>query len=104
MMGPHKLLARAYVLFVAGVTPRCRDITRLLSQGMDRPLPWHRRRLVRLHLTVCVWCERYGEQLRSLRVLSHFFPERGCEHGDTVLPPAARERLMEALRNESDFR
>ena len=100
MRGPRKFLARAYVLFVAGVTPRCRDITRLLSQAMDRPLPWHRRLLIRLHLTVCMWCERYAEQLRSLRVFSRFFPERGCEHGDTALPPDARERLKEALRRE----
>ena len=103
MIGPRKLLTKAYVLFVAGVTPPCRDITRLLSQGMDRPLPWHQRLRIRLHFTVCVWCERYGEQLRSLRIFSRCFPEQGCEHGDTVLPLMARERLKEALRRESDF-
>ena len=100
MKGLRRLFSRAYVLFVAGVTPRCRDITRLLSQELDHPLPWHRRLLIRLHLTVCVWCERYGEQLRSLRVFSRCFPERGCERGDTVLPPAARERLKETLRKK----
>ena len=98
----RQLLTRAYVLFVAGATPRCRDITRLLSQGMDRSLPWSKRLLIRLHLTVCVWCARYGEQLRSLRVFSRSFPERGCEHGDTVLPPGTRARLKEALRKQSD--
>ena len=102
MMGLRKLLTKIYVLFVAGVTPRCRDITRLLSQELDHPLPWHKRLLIRLHLTVCVWCARYGEQLRSLRVFSRFFPERGCEHGNTVLPSASRERLRETLRKHAD--
>ena len=99
----RRLLARPFVLFVAGVTPRCRDIARLLSQGMDRPLPWRKQLLVRLHLTVCVWCARYGEQLQSLRVFSRSFPERGCEHGDAALPPGTRARLKEALRRQADI-
>ena len=102
MITLRRRLARPFVLFVAGVTPRCREITRLLSQELDHPLPWPRRLLVRLHLTACVWCARYGEQLQSLRVFSRFLPERGCEHGAETLPPASRERLKELLRRHAD--
>ena len=97
----RRLLARPFVLFVAGVTPRCREITRLLSQELDQSLPWPKQLLVRLHLTVCVWCARYGEQLQSLRAFSRCLPERGCEHGDAALPPTARARLKEALRKHA---
>ena len=98
----RRRLARPFVLFVAGVTPRCREITRLLSQELDQSLPWPKQLLVRLHLTVCVWCARYGEQLQSLRAFSRCLPERGCEHGAETLPPAARARLKEALRKQVD--
>ena len=98
----RRLFARTYILFVAGVTPRCRDITRLLSQGMDRSLPWSKRLLIRLHLTACVWCARYAEQLRFLRAFNRSFPERGCAHGEVTLPPSTRTRLKEALRKHSD--
>ena len=97
----RRRLTRVYVLLVAGVTPRCRDITRLLSQGMDRPLPWRTRLLIRLHSTVCVWCARYAGQLRFLRVFSHSFPEQGCEHGEAALPLSSRERLKEVLRKHA---
>jgi len=46
---------------------RCRDVSRLVSQGQDRSLTgWERWRL-RMHLTVCDGCTRFEAQVRFLR-------------------------------------
>lgn len=47
--------------------PTCRDMARLLSEAMDRTLPWHVRVRMRLHLLMCVLCERYKQQLHFIR-------------------------------------
>jgi len=45
----------------------CKDVSRLVSQGQDRPLGgWDRWRL-RMHLSVCAACTRFDAQLRFLR-------------------------------------
>ncbi|MGC2578316.1 MAG: hypothetical protein WA376_12125, partial [Terrimicrobiaceae bacterium] len=82
---------------LANVTPHCHDITRLLSESMEHPLPLRTRLLIRLHFLICAWCKRYGEQLKLLRECGSRFAEKGCERGGENLPPDARERLKKAL-------
>ncbi len=94
----------AWLRLVARVIPPCREVTRLLSQGMDRPLPWHVRVRLRLHFAGCVWCRRYAEQLRRIRFFSRMFPEKAGEHGAAVLPASSRERLKAALSEEAGSR
>ena len=45
----------------------CKEASHLISQGLDRPLPLHRRLLLRLHLLWCEACRRYDRQARFLR-------------------------------------
>ena len=91
-------LKASYVRFVARVTPRCHDMTRLLSESMDHPLPWRTWVRMQLHFTVCVWCSRYARQLRQIRTFSRMFPEKAGDHGTETLPVGSRERLKEAVR------
>ena len=98
MIRPTSNVAKKFVQFVASVTPHCHDITRLLSESMEHPLPLRTRLLIRLHFTICVWCKRYGEQLKFLRKCGSGFAEKGCGRGIETLPSGARERLKNALR------
>ena len=91
----------AWLRLVAHVIPPCHEVTRLVSQGMDRPLPWQVRLRLRLHLAGCVWCRRYAEQLRQLRAFSQMFPEAEGEHGTAVLPDSSRARFKAKLREEA---
>ena len=50
-----------------GLKHHCRDVTRLVSQAQDAPLPWHQRLKVRLHLSICGACARFERQVRFLR-------------------------------------
>jgi len=46
---------------------QCRDITRLVSESLDRKLSWLERLQVRVHLSFCVGCTRFATQLHFLR-------------------------------------
>jgi hypothetical protein len=91
-------MKRLFVKIVANLTPHCHDVTRLLSQSLERPLPLRTRLLLRLHFSICVWCSRYAKHLESLRKFSAEFPEKGCADEPGALPPAARERLKQSLQ------
>lgn len=83
------------------LTPTCKDMTQLLSEGMDRPLPLGTRVKIRLHFLICKWCERYKNQLIFLRQAVRRHPEQ--LEGEAVTPPPAlssdaKARLKQTLR------
>jgi hypothetical protein len=75
-------------------------MTRLLSDAMDRPLPWKTRMKMRLHFLICKWCERYKNQLRFLRQAVRRHPEQ-ISSDDAATPSLssdAKDRLKRTLR------
>jgi hypothetical protein len=101
MIGPINWVKKKFVEVVVRLTPHCHDVTRLLSESRERPLPMRTRLLIRLHFSICAWCQRYGQHLESLGKFSAAFPDKGCEQGAATLSPEARKRLSKALQ-ESD--
>jgi hypothetical protein len=85
---------------LARLTPPCRDVTRLTSESMDRPLPLMTRVKIRLHLMICENCRRYGSQLQALR---YTLRRRGEDQTGTSassgpqLSAESKERLKRAL-------
>lgn len=47
---------------------KCKNITRLLSDAMDRRLTTGEWVAIRLHLPTCSGCRNYRKQIRLLRV------------------------------------
>ena len=45
----------------------CKEATRLVSQGLDRKLPFGRRVALRAHLAICTGCTNFSQQLAFLR-------------------------------------
>ncbi len=78
----------------------CQDMSRLLSDAMDRSLPWHTRLRMSWHLRVCLLCRRYQQQLTLLR---HVFRKSATklDEDDRVnvpgLSPEAKARIQRAL-------
>ena len=70
------------VLLIVGLTPRCPEVVRLLSLGMDKPLPLLTRLKLRVHYLMCSFCERYAKQLKYLREVAREFPEKIGEVSD----------------------
>jgi hypothetical protein len=81
--------------------PTCRQVSRLQSDALDRPIGLWTRLGLGFHLLVCRWCRRYGRQLRFLRTAAHDHPEQLTQATPTTLSAEARERLKSSLRNES---
>jgi hypothetical protein len=50
-----------------GWKPTCREVHRLVSEGMDRELSLVERSRMRLHLLVCTACTRFKGQMDLLR-------------------------------------
>jgi hypothetical protein len=82
-------------------TPPCKEVVRLLSDSMERPIPFHRRIGVRLHFLICTWCVRYHDQIELIRTFL-----RSAEPGSPIddsgsgarLSDEARERLKRLTR------
>jgi len=50
-----------------GIKPTCREVHRLVSEGMDRELSMVERTRMRVHLFVCEACTRFNGQMDLLR-------------------------------------
>jgi hypothetical protein len=78
----------------------CKDVTKLVSESMDRSLPLGKRAGVRLHLLVCRFCERYRRQLLLLRETARYLGLEGELPGDPfpeTLSQGARDRIRSVL-------
>ena len=69
----------------------CRHMTRLISDGLDRPLSWWERFCLGVHLLGCPPCLRFS---RAIRWLHRRLP---AAQADVQLPPEARDRIARAL-------
>ena len=45
----------------------CKEVSRLVSQGLDRRLGWFERVRLRLHLAICDGCANFSRQTQFLR-------------------------------------
>jgi hypothetical protein len=81
-------------------SPSCREATRLQSEAMDRPLRRRQRIGLRIHLILCQWCRRYGQQIGFLRSVAQGHEERDQMLPPQTLRPEAKERMKERLNSE----
>ena len=78
----------------------CKDVSQLLSESMDRSLPFYQRMLIRLHLLMCKYCSRLKEHFEALRTASRHEELFGNElDASRALSNDGKERLNEFLKN-----
>ncbi len=95
---PKRWFADRYIELVCRVTPRCHDMTRLISLEQEQPNSWMLRLRMRLHYGICIWCERYREHLATIRAVSREYPEKAGELPGDPLSAEAKARLKIALQ------
>jgi hypothetical protein len=88
---------------IAAVTPKCTDVTRLLSRRLDHRLPFLIRIRLRLHFVICTYCARYADHLRLLRKLASEFHEHAHDIQGPRLPHETRARIREVLRRSQNM-
>lgn len=77
---------------------KCRDISHLISQSMDRRLPWHIRMGIKFHLMMCKLCLRYQQQLKLIHL--SFAELEKHHHSDTChacLPEDVKNNIRKKL-------
>ncbi len=85
-----------------GLIPNCKDVTRMVSESMDRELPWGQRIKMRMHLGMCKYCSRFKRQLELLRKASQSLSAHPAEPvASSVLPQDVRDHIKKALREAS---
>ena len=78
----------------------CKEVSEMVSESMDRALPFYQRVLMRLHLLMCKYCARYREQLETIRAASRYEQLHGKELDDSqALSNDGKERLKKFLKN-----
>jgi hypothetical protein len=65
---------------------------------MDRELSLLTRIKLRVHYSMCSFCQRYAKQLKYMRTVAREFPEKIGDISDAKLPTEAKQRMKTALR------
>ena len=78
----------------------CKDVSQLISESMDRRLPFYQRVLMGLHLIVCKYCSRCREHFKAIRAASCHEELHGSElDASRELSNEGKERLKKFLNN-----
>ena len=96
----HKI-NHATMRLMAYVMGSCKDISQQISDGMDRNLPLRKRLSIRLHLSMCKFCQRYEKQLHLLRDSVGHYADPDANVVEKSLSPAAKEKLEKALADSA---
>lgn len=51
----------------------CREISALVSRGLDKPLNWRERLEIRLHVAMCSSCRNFQRQTQFIRKAARRF-------------------------------
>ena len=81
---------------------RCREVSKLVSESMERRLPLRQRMELWMHLALCRLCAGFARQVRLLRRAAQQDPELlvgDRSAPEATLSPAVRERIKDVLRN-----
>ena len=80
----------------------CKEVSKRVSESMDRRLPLHHRLMIRMHLAMCRYCLRAYRQMQCLRAIARDpnLQEAGMDES-VFLSPEACERIKQSLRSPS---
>ncbi len=80
----------------------CKEVSRLVSESLDRKLPLYQRIGVRVHLLMCKFCRRFQQQLILIRETIRAESLYADTESYLSLPPEAQKRIKRFLRNNLD--
>ena len=76
----------------------CKEATRLVSEGLDRELPFWQRLGLRLHVVMCRGCSRFARQITALnRVIADHYSNGPPADVSEHVPPDAVQRIKSSL-------
>jgi hypothetical protein len=97
-------LSRKIAACLGTLSPSCKQAARLQSQALARPLSLPQRFGLRLHLLICCWCRRFGEQVIFLHSAAHQCPENEQTNAVRGLTAEGRTRIKRAMQATEEIR
>jgi hypothetical protein len=80
----------------------CKEVSQIVSEGMDRKLPLHQRFFIRMHLMMCKYCSRFRSQLYLMRKVCRSAQISPSDSDDSpALSQEALERIKRSLQKSS---
>ena len=78
----------------------CKEVSKKVSESMDRTLPFYYRLLLKVHLLMCKYCNRFKNQLMILRDAARLedLPEDDLDPSQ-CLSKEACDRIKQAMRD-----
>jgi len=82
---------------------KCEEVSKLVSQSLDRRLPLHQRIGIRLHLMMCKLCTQNFLQLLDLRkTFQLFMKENDNIEPPEILPHEKKAEIKKEIHRISD--
>jgi hypothetical protein len=79
----------------------CKEVTYLVSESLDRKLPFLQRMGIRMHLLMCRFCSRFRRQLLLIARVSQVHSTHTAQFEPSfTLSPEARSRIKRAMRQQ----
>ena len=94
------MLKRIYTNIVATCTPNCDEVTRLISESLERSLSLRERILLRLHYGICVMFRRCRDQLESIHNLVRGDGEKIPDGEGAALDQESKGRMKALIERE----
>ncbi len=81
----------------------CKDISKLISQSLDRKLPMRLRMEIRVHLMMCSICRTYRKRVLFIQAVLRRAPALPSDAGTSRnLSPEAENRIKAVLREAAE--
>lgn len=91
-------LSKKLAACLATLSPGCKQAAKLQSRALLERLSFPERFGLRLHLWICGWCRRFGEQVTFLHFAAHHCAEEEPMNTAGSLAAEARERIRRAMQ------
>jgi hypothetical protein len=81
----------------------CKEVSRLVSESLDRKLPFWQRMGVWIHLSLCRLCRGFRKDLQKLRSAARQHADdikMDASEPNSALSVEARERMQHALESD----
>ena len=76
----------------------CEKTAQLLSESLDKELPWFQRILLKMHLLTCGLCRESAQQIQNLHQIYLHLTHPTEEDASIRFPQATKERIHNALK------
>ena len=81
----------------------CREVSKLISQSLDRKLSWWQRINLWMHIGLCGLCWRFRKDLRHLHEETHRHADEIDQDAagfDVKLPEESRDRMRRLIESQ----